>query len=680
MIWAAGSLQISASPKRYNQQMLMDKNALKDLVKISRFFGQNKEAVIAGGGNTSYKDDTHIWIKASGTSLVTISEEGFVKLSREKLQVIAKKTYSNHPDEREHEVKADLFAACIEQPTTLRPSVETNLHDILNYPFVVHLHPTMVNGLLCANDSQKITEDLFGSRALYLPYTDPGYILFKEVEKAVTGYRDKHGHDPGLLFLENHGIFISADNIKEIEKLYNEVIATITSMTDGKKGWEEMPLNPQIVEIIPGIRSMLSEDQPKVLRMRHNRIIADFYSSNKKFALISKPFTPDIIVYCKSQYLYIHETGSPEKILQALAKEIPAFREKNGYSPKIILLKNYGLIAVEDNVQSAEIALDIFEDLMKISYFTSFFGGPRFMTDEQIRFIENWELENYRRKVAKGEASQGKVAGKTAIVTGGAMGFGAGIAEHLAREGANVIIADINPVEGEQTQDHINASGIKNRAVFIKTDVSNPSSVKEMVRKTVELFGGIDILISNAGILHAGGLDEMQFDTFERMTRINYSAYFLCVKFASVVMKLQHRFDKDHFSDIIQINSKSGLKGSNKNFAYAGGKFGGIGLTQSFALELIPYNIKVNSICPGNFFDGPLWADPKTGLFVQYLKAGKVPGAKTVEDIKRHYEQQVPAGRGCRVEDVMKAVYYAIDQQYETGQAIPVTGGQTMLK
>ena len=145
-------------------------------------------------------------------------------------------------------------------------------------------------------------------------------------------------------------------------------------------------------------------------------------------------------------------------------------------------------------------------------------------------------------------------------------------------------------------------------------------------------------------------------------------------------MKIQHEYAPDYFMDIIQINSKSGLSGSNKNFAYAGSKFGGIGLTQSFALELTPYNIKVNSICPGNFLDGPLWTDPEKGLFVQYLKAGKVPGAKTVDDVRRSYESRVPMNRGCRILDVVRAIYYCMEQEYETGQAIPVTGGQEMLK
>jgi NAD(P)-dependent dehydrogenase (short-subunit alcohol dehydrogenase family) len=205
-------------------------------------------------------------------------------------------------------------------------------------------------------------------------------------------------------------------------------------------------------------------------------------------------------------------------------------------------------------------------------------------------------------------------------------------------------------------------------------------SLKNLIYETVCEFGGLDVFVSNAGILQAGSLEEMTPESFDLVTRINYNAYFYCVKAASPVMKLQNKYNEKLFADIIQINSKSGLKGSQKNFAYAGGKFGGIGLTQSFALELAPNRIKVNSICPGNFYEGPLWSDPKNGLFVQYLKTGKVPGAKTVEDVKAHYLAQVPLGKGCTPEDVVKAVLYAIEQENETGQAIPVSGGQIMLR
>jgi sorbitol-6-phosphate 2-dehydrogenase len=201
-----------------------------------------------------------------------------------------------------------------------------------------------------------------------------------------------------------------------------------------------------------------------------------------------------------------------------------------------------------------------------------------------------------------------------------------------------------------------------------------------MIYEIIKKAGGIDIFISNAGVLQAGSVKEMSFSEFALVNKVNYFGYFLCVKHASKVMALQNIPSKKYFTDIIQINSKSGLKGSNKNSAYAGSKFGSLGLTQSFALELIDDNIKVNAICPGNFFEGPLWSDPDKGLFVQYLRTGKVPGAKTIEDVKRFYESKVPIKRGCTGEDVTKAIYYLIDQKYETGQAIPVTGGQVMLK
>ena len=274
-----------------------------------------------------------------------------------------------------------------------------------------------------------------------------------------------------------------------------------------------------------------------------------------------------------------------------------------------------------------------------------------------------------------------RIPGRIVIVTGGAQGFGAGIATELFEEGANIVVADLNDEVGKEMIGKLNSKGYSNKALFVKADVSNPDSVENLIKKTTLHFGGLDVMISNAGILRAGGLDEMDPKTFDLMTKVNYAGYFYCAKYSSKVMKVQSQYsDGSHYMDILQINSKSGLKGSNRNFAYAGGKFGGIGLTQSFALELMPDRIKVNSICPGNFFDGPLWSNPETGLFVQYLKAGKVPGAKTIEDVKQFYENQVPAKRGCRVIDVVRAILYAIEQEYETGQAIPVTGGQEMLK
>jgi NAD(P)-dependent dehydrogenase (short-subunit alcohol dehydrogenase family) len=306
-------------------------------------------------------------------------------------------------------------------------------------------------------------------------------------------------------------------------------------------------------------------------------------------------------------------------------------------------------------------------------------GGVRYMDDGLRRFIEDWEVESYRKGIVAAGRAGGRVAGKVAVVTGAAQGFGLEIAQDLIAQGADVVLTDVNAAGAQAAADRINAGLAKPCAIGLPINVADGASVDEAIHQVVRRFGGFDVFVSNAGVLKAGSVKTQPEKDFDFVTAVNYKGYFVCVQKAAPILATQRLAKSDYFSDIIQINSKSGLAGSNRNGAYAGSKFGGIGLTQSFALELVEDGIKVNAICPGNFFDGPLWSDPQNGLFAQYLRSGKVPGAKTLEDVKRFYEAKVPMNRGCTTADVVKAIYYLIDQKYETGQALPVTGGQVML-
>ncbi|TCO07731.1 SDR family NAD(P)-dependent oxidoreductase [Natronoflexus pectinivorans] len=650
---------------------------LKKIAEISRFYGCQKEFVIAGGGNTSYKTDDRLWVKASGFALSTITEEGFAMLDRAKLAEIASKTYSSDASERENQVKNDLAAANLTPEK--RPSVETSMHDAIDYSYVVHLHPTLVNGVMCANDVEKYLEPVFGPEALYIPYIDPGYILFKEVEKRILAYRKDNGFDPKVILLQNHGIFVSANEVDEIKEIYSKVIESIKNNVKKDIPESDIEISDLVTSVVPAIRMIASESELKTVQVRNNGLIRYFSGSADAFSRIEKPFTPDIIVYCKSKYIYIDEVESAKTIISEFQLKFNQFVSENGYPPKVVVVRNLGLLAIGDTSAQTDIILDVFEDLLKISWLSESFGGQHFMTDAQISFIDNWEVENYRRSIAAVD-SKGRVENLTIIVTGAAQGFGEGIARELKEQGANIVVADLNETKGNETAELFNSLKGGNKAIFVKTDVSDIDQIKLLVKATVSRFGAIDAFISNAGILRAGGLDEMTPESFDLVTKINYNAYFYCTKVVSEVMKLQTSHKSDYYADIIQINSKSGLSGSKKNFAYAGGKFGGIGLTQSFALELAADRIKVNSVCPGNFYDGPLWSDPENGLFVQYLNAGKVPGAKSIDDVKNFYLGQTPIQRGCTVKDVVKGVIYLIDQEFETGQALPVTGGQIMLK
>lgn len=649
---------------------------IQQLIEISQFYGKDSRFVIAGGGNTSFKNAERIWVKASGSSLATITEDGFAILDRAKLNPMSEKVYSSDASEREEQVKNDLANATITKGK--RPSVETSMHNVIDYAFVVHLHPTAVNGLMCAKNAATDLTKLFGEKTLYVEYTDPGYVLFKKVDDKIKDYRAKFNDEPKIIWLQNHGIFVAANTVDEIKTIYSDILSKLENSVK-----DAVPINQRatchyIDTTLPAIRMIVSTENLKTLKVRKNELIKYFYDSVENQKDIAKPFTPDAIVYCKSNYIFLNGETS-ETVLDEAKKSIPDFKKKFGYLPKILLIKGIGLVAVGDNAKQCNIILDVFEDAMKVAYLSKSFGGAHPMTQGQINFIDNWEVENYRRSVAAGGAT-GRAENKTIIVTGAAQGFGEGIARNLLQQGANIVVADLNEEVGNATVKHFNDIATSNQAIFVKTNVSDTSSIENLIHETVCNFGAVDCFISNAGVLRAGGLDEMTPENFDFVTKINYSAYFYCTKAVSKIMKLQTRYASEkYYADIIQINSKSGLRGSKANFAYAGGKFGGIGLTQSFALELAPFRIKVNSICPGNFYEGPLWSDPVNGLFVQYLNAGKVPGAKTIDDVKAFYLAQVPMEKGCSPEDVTKGVLYLMEQCGETGQALPITGGQVML-
>lgn len=253
---------------------------------------------------------------------------------------------------------------------------------------------------------------------------------------------------------------------------------------------------------------------------------------------------------------------------------------------------------------------------------------------------------------------------QVAIVTGGAQGLGEALVHKLDQEGCKVVVADINLESAQRV-----ASTLTD-AIAVGVDVCNEEQVETMVSKTIAKYGKLDLLVSNAAILIAKPVVEFPYDQWKKMIDVNLNGYFLCARAAARVMI------KQGSGNIIQINSKSGKKGSYKNSAYATAKFGGIGFTQSLALELAEFGIRVNAICPGNLLNSPLWTQGENSLFKQYARNQGI----TEEEVRQKYLKQVPMGRSCEYEDIAQVMVFLAskDSSYMTGQAINVTGGQEM--
>ncbi len=255
----------------------------------------------------------------------------------------------------------------------------------------------------------------------------------------------------------------------------------------------------------------------------------------------------------------------------------------------------------------------------------------------------------------------GLLKGKVALITGGAQGLGEALCQRFNDEGATVAVADINLESAKLVADKLD------NALAIACDVTDYSQCEVAFQAVIKKYGKLDILISNAAILLSGAINEFDADKWKKVIDVNLCGNYNIVKACA-----------DHFMErkegaIVQVNSKSGKKGSFRNSAYAASKFGGIGLVQSLALEFAPFNVRINAVCPGNMLSSPLWVN---SLFKQYAKNQNC----SEEEIRQKYLAQVPMGRGCEYEDVANVCTFLCSDlaSYMTGQAINVTGGQEM--
>lgn len=361
-----------------------------DLIKTSRLFGSNARFVLFGGGNTSLKKGGVMWVKASGTSLGTIDEGGFVRMSLDRMAMIWEKTYPAEVKEREAEVLKDMMASRMDGETG-RPSVEALLHSFLPFPCVVHLHPALVNGMTCGQSGQEACRTYFPD-AVWIPSCNPGFILAKTVRDAWLKRKEETGKAPTVIFLQNHGVFVAGETFSEIERVYENITDKLSNVLTRKPNLEEVRPDRKKYDLaLDAVRRRLGDGCVGFL----NRELANRMASEEAFGRIDGAFTPDHIVYSGLKPLWIgkavlkNRAAAPE----AVAAAIDRFQEENGAPPKVVVVQDAGAFCVGEKAQA------LFIDSMKVAAYAESFGGPSFMPPDQVLFIRDWEVESYRAKV-----------------------------------------------------------------------------------------------------------------------------------------------------------------------------------------------------------------------------------------------------------------------------------------
>lgn len=349
---------------------------LRSITKLSHEFGTS-HYVRGGGGNTSCKDDQTLWVKPSGTTLATLTPDSFVAIDRNKLSQLYQLEPPDDPSEREALVKRIMEQSVLAN-TPGRASVEAPLHDSLQARYVVHTHPSVVNGMTCSKQGAQVCKKLF-PQALWLDYIDPGYTLCMQVRKEIENYKNHNGSEPAMIFLKNHGVFVSADEPEDVHGLHREIMSKLKSEYETRGIALELEIEPlpeedKLTAAINAIRQAFQDSELSI-------------SASGFFDYTVGPISPDHIVYSKS-YPY---TGQPT------VKSIQEFKAAYGYLPQIIVF-NHLVFGVSTNEKGAKLALELAKDGALVQQFAKAFGGVEYLTDHARMFIENWEVETYRKK------------------------------------------------------------------------------------------------------------------------------------------------------------------------------------------------------------------------------------------------------------------------------------------
>lgn len=658
-----------------NQDTAADK-ALADLIRISNFVGQDPALVQGGGGNTSVKtaDGKYMYIKASGTALKDMNAtQGWRRMCLDSvLAIIQDQSITKlQTQTREVEVVNRLLLACDDDVADgARPSVEAHLHGLLDQ-CVIHLHPSAVSAYLNAKEGKARLEKLFRdekAQPLWVPYVDPGFTLARTIGRLVEGYRHQFRRMPRILFLDKHGLFVTAPTAGAALRLVRRVIERCeATLRPPAAARTRLPDAAQVRAGKLCVRRAFFEATGTYSPVTYtdDRIVAGFERCEGAKRLLScGALTPDELVYSNGPAMWVDRCDAP-----AIAKRLAA-QIAEGRKPSVaFLVKNVGLFTAGTD-KIAQTVRDIVAYSLFIRANARRMGGIRALTRTEQRFINEWESEAFRMKLVSG-AGQGPLHNRIAVVTGAGSGLGRSIAVGLARAGALVALTDIDEKSAQETAGIIACERSAKQAKVIRSDVTSEDSVRETFGQLLSHWGGLDILVNAAGIAPPYALVDMPADKWRLALEVNLTGYFLMAREAARIMIAQGMG-----GSIINLSSKSGLDASKDNTAYNATKAGELHMARGWALELGEHGIRVNCIAPGNVFEGSKIWNP------EYIKVCAKKNRIKPEEVIPFYVNKTALRREIKGQDVADAVVFLCSDKARTitGQTLVADSGQVMVR
>jgi rhamnulose-1-phosphate aldolase/alcohol dehydrogenase len=663
-------------------------SSLEALAYRSNLLGSDRSVANYGGGNTSskVKEQDHtgraidvLWVKGSGGDLATIAPTGFTGLKLEEITPLVER------EGMSDEEMVSYLSRCQLTPDMPRSSIETLLHAFVPYAHVDHTHADAINMICAAENGEELARECFGDDAVWIPYIRPGFTLSKQVGDEV-----RNNPDAKLVLLAKHGLVTWGDSP---EACYNSTIATINRAAEfvAERSADRTPFGGRrfgppsteereklLAAVLPTLRGALSSETPKILRVDTSEDVTEFVCGETSSELSQVGAAcPDHLVQTKMRPLWVEfdpEREGAEELKSKLTNGVERYRqeyeayfsryeeadeEMHDANPRVVLVSGVGMVSVGKEYKSATLARDFYHRAIAVMRGASTLDSYVSLDEEQSYAVEYWPLELYKLTL---KPPPEELEGRVAFVTGGAGGIGSAIARTLAKRGACVAVADLNT---DGALEIANELGDLGRAVHL--DVTDERAVAAAYQATLMAYGGVDIVVSNAGLASGAPIEETSVDLWDRDHSVLARGYFLVARDAFRILK-----EQGTGGSVIFVASKNSMAAGKNASAYSSAKAAELHLARCLAEEGGAQQIRVNTVNPDAVLQGSKiwdssWREERAEAY------GIAP-----EELEEHYRQRTTLKVNVLPEDVAEAVLHFSSVRRSgksTGNILNVDGG-----